>query len=53
MWILINWSNNDGSDILPVTDMEGSEEPKQFNGENEANTWAEANLNFNYKAIEL
>ena len=53
MWILINWSNEDGSDILPVNDGEGSESSKQFDTELEAVKWARANLNFNYLAIKL
>jgi hypothetical protein len=53
MWILINWSNADGSDILPVNDAEGSADTKQFATEEKALKWASKNLNFEYQAIEL
>lgn len=53
MWILINWSNWDGSDILPVDDSERTERTKKFTSKDEALKWAGDNLNFNYHAIKI
>lgn len=53
MWILINWSNWDGSDILPVNSEEGATDTKKFETEKEALEWAFENLNFSYRAISL
>lgn len=53
MWILINWTMDNGSDILPVNETEGEDDVKQFDTELEAVRWARANLNFNYLAIKL
>ena len=53
MWVLINWANDDGSDICAVNDAEGSEDSKLFDSEAEALEYAKTELNFHYKAIEL
>lgn len=53
MWILINWANDNGSDILPVNETEGEDDVKQFNSEQDALQWASKNLNFNFKAIKI
>ena len=53
MWILINWSNWDGSDILPVNSKEGAEDTRKFETEDAALKWASKNLNFHYHAIQI
>ena len=53
MWILINWSNDDGSDILPVNSKEGADDTKKFKTEEDALRWAVKNLNLRYRAIEI
>ena len=53
MYIILNWSCSDLSDVLPVMEDDGSGRPLIFESEEEAQAFAEEELNFEWQTVNI